>query len=163
MARHAFLVVLEVDPIGLHHMYSHLPHHCTIMHWFRTGASVEQTVEAIAPVLAKTPAVELRAGEPALFGPNHDVPVHLIEPSKILHELHLRVLSTLSGVEIVHTEPSYTAAGFHPHVTTQSEGDFPTSSKHVSRHASIIEAHDIQRVKGKEAVVKIELGTKVYG
>jgi 2'-5' RNA ligase len=155
---HAFLIALEIDPIELHHVYKNLPRHCTVMHWFRISGSAKEVLKCIRPVIAESLPIELVAGESSLFGPDRDIPVHVIRPAKSPHDLHMRLLEALSKLPIDHTSP-YVGADFHPHVTTQKrEGTFPIGSKYVATNAYLIEAHDPEHIADKGAVAKIPLG-----
>lgn len=93
------------------------PGHVTLASNFVTDATVDELVCAVraARVLGEPLVVQL-AGT-ALFGPNHDVPVRLVQPTRVsaLHDRLAGELEPLPG--FVADEPSYWRSGYHPHLT----------------------------------------------
>lgn len=104
------------------------PAHVTLASNFRTAATSERIVEVVADAAAAAEPLSVRVGGQALFGPDHDVRVRLVESEQAV-SAHGRLADQLESFpDFVADEPEYWRDGYRPHVTlgpsvTATEGD----------------------------------------
>ncbi|MDP3999818.1 MAG: 2'-5' RNA ligase family protein [bacterium] len=91
------------------------PLHITVVSPFETG-DPETVRNAIGVVVESIRAFHVTAGNRALFGPNHDIPVNEIRGSAELSRLHENLIRALDR-QITLKNPRYALAGYRPHVT----------------------------------------------
>ena len=159
-AMRTFLVALEIEPVEVGQTYDALPLHCTVMHWFRTGASAEDLLDVVAPIVESTSALKLTAGPRDLFGPSqgpHHLPVNRLQPTEALAVFHGRLLEGLETLGVVHTEPEYTGDSFVFHVTMQHGVRFDEGQTHLATVAYLAEAQDQKRIARKHIQIKVDL------
>ncbi len=119
-----YLIVLPVDPLNLFILGKEyasgepLPPHCTVMPWFTLKNDHDyklfsRELDAYASILRQ---VELISQEPAQFGPNNDIPVHVLEDTYELRLLHDRIFYLLAGCAVFHNL-QWVNVNWRPHVT----------------------------------------------
>lgn len=119
-----------------------LPLHCTIIYWFQLGYG--HTLEEITTSLQGIASMEyfedviLVSKEPALFGPENDVPVHILERREHLTLLHTLVFTLLATVRSLPSELKWAGAGYSPHVTSTDQ-EFLPGTEHHPRELVLIE------------------------
>jgi hypothetical protein len=140
-----YLVVLPVEPFTRgrsHPTGQSLPLHCTVMHWFRLHPEVSfAALNNKLTVLAcwvETGSIELVSQEPALFGPENDVPVHVLERNERLNLLHTELLLFLASIKSAPEQRKWVGAGYRPHVTSTDKA-FAPGQKYVSKHLVLVE------------------------
>ncbi|MFC4242384.1 2'-5' RNA ligase family protein [Gryllotalpicola reticulitermitis] len=93
------------------------PAHVTLASNFRVTASVSDVVAAMLTACADSGPLDLHFAGTAMFGPDHDVPVRLVE-SDAVRALHHRLADRLEPMGgFVRDEPAYWRAGYRPHLT----------------------------------------------
>lgn len=136
-----YLLFLAIDPCKLGAGYpagTLLPLHCTVMHWFafRDGHTFSSLHEnLVRMVRRKNPAwigLNMVSKEPELFGPNDDVPVHVLERNDALFALHARIFRILEPCA-THTERRWIGANWRPHVATTTH-EFPPGTEYTPRY-----------------------------
>ncbi|HET8581074.1 MAG TPA: hypothetical protein VFL98_01240 [Candidatus Paceibacterota bacterium] len=150
-----FLIVLPIEPIMPDTAYAAgtpLPMHCTLMPWFRWAADGAETsalmflLEGLAGDRTKG-ALQLVSAGPDMFGPNGDVPVHVLSRNRELELLHTRLLISLAMYRVRFRDLAWLGAGYRPHV-----GDVRVT------------AHDAGRTFAADRIVLIsrnEAGAKI--
>lgn len=118
-----------------------LPLHCTMMRWFRFGRS--DSWEKISKYLGDLPpsrfkGIELVSKKPALFGPDTNVPVHVLEKNKPLLLLHTEILSLLKEADSLPSEIELVGTGWRPHVTS-TDKEFLPGTRYVPDKLMLIE------------------------
>ncbi|MFF1571810.1 2'-5' RNA ligase family protein [Leifsonia sp. NPDC058292] len=109
------------------------PGHVTLASNFTAAAAADQITEVVAEAAPAAEPLSVRFGEHALFGPNHDVRVRLVE-SKQAVSVHSRVADHLESLPgFAAEEPAYWRDGYRPHLTlgpsvTATECDRETAS-----------------------------------
>ena len=93
------------------------PLHVTVVAPFLTDAAPAEIMAAIEAATRHQPALTVRAGEDALFGRKHDVPVTLIQPDEDLSRLHHTLVAAIRPFAATPDGPGFTAPGFSAHVT----------------------------------------------
>jgi hypothetical protein len=151
-----YLVLLPVEPFRRFDSYpagKSLPLHCTVMHWFRirSAASYVALNKKLALLASKVDAgaIELVSHEPALFGPNNDVPVHVLQRNERLNLLHTEILLFLALIKSVPEERRWVGAGYRHHVTSTDKA-FGPGQKYVPKHLVLVE-----RGEDKNKIVSI--------
>ncbi len=129
-----YLFMLPLEPMAPGDVYpssASLPLHCTVVHWFHLGGMMEITlcnkVFALASGVGQK-HLELVSKEPALFGPQEDVPCFVLERSEQLQLLHTEMLLALAETRCVFTELRWVGAGYRPHVTSKDQKVFAAGS-----------------------------------
>ena len=74
-----------------------------------TKVSLEQSV------------ITAMAGEDAMFGRRHDVPVTLIQDNEQLNGLHAALVDAVRPFAANPEEPAFTGPGFRPHISMKNE------------------------------------------
>lgn len=97
---------------------SEWPLHITLLANFLIP-EVELLKTKLADFAKHAKPLAITASGEALFGPNKDVHVSLIEPDKSILELHDGLLSTAMELGAVFDEPNFNGAGYRPHATIQ--------------------------------------------
>lgn len=141
MTRYA--VVALFDPLDIDATISRRewPPHVTLASNFATVASADHVVTLIGANILVEP-LNVRVGAEELFGPNHDVPVRLVDAprAEVVHERLASHLPALAG--FAPEEPAYWRAGYRPHLTlgpsvAAREGDLL-----IARHIAVVEIRE---------------------
>lgn len=109
------------------------PAHVTLASNFTTAATPDRIVELVTEAIPTAEPLNVRFCQQALFGPNHDVRVRLVDSEQAVSG-HIRLadqLESLPGFAV--EEPAYWREGYRPHVTlgpsvTATEGDRETAN-----------------------------------
>jgi len=136
--RHLYLLTLEVIPLKVGEAYDELPLHCTLMHRFWSSLSPEELTAAVHDLFDGTPPLTLNAYECKLLGPKQ-VAVSLLELTKELDALNMRLYELLNQLTVEYTAPEWVGKGHVFHVTERENARLEIGSKHVSKAAYLIE------------------------
>lgn len=126
----SYAVVALFDPL---HVGTSLdrrawPAHVALASVFTTASAPERIIHVVADADPAVEPLSVRFGEQALFGPDRDVPVRLVDSAEAV-EAHLRLADRLESLPgFVADEPAYWRDGYRPHVTlgpsvSAAEGD----------------------------------------
>lgn len=142
--------------------YSMLPLHCTLVHWFRTGAE-QKLVEQLSRIIYRFPPQGLLVGEEAIFTghtKNGSIPVAVNKVARTpsLERLHGRVCDLLDSLSAEYSAPQYVKDGFNPHVTHQSGVGLRPNSTHTSRAVYVVGADAPEYGNARHVVAKFDLG-----
>lgn len=129
----------ETEYIIFHDYREHMPEgetpkkwpmHITLASWYVLDTTESQemidTVQSIA--LNCTPFL-FKAGEEAMFGPNNDTPVTLINDLEgMLSKLHITLLEDLGkiGCRFINSDSDWILSNFKPHITHMAGEEVPT-------------------------------------
>lgn len=109
------------------------PAHVTLASNFTTAVTPDRIFELVAEAAQAVEPLSVRFGEQALFGPNHDVRVRLVDSEQLI-SAHRRLADLLESLpDFAAEEPAYWRDGYRPHLTlapsvTATEGDRETSN-----------------------------------
>ncbi len=141
-----YLLVLPIEatPMGVRYPQGEsLPLHCTVMPWFRLGQ--DYSFEELNHDLHRL-TIEHREGEIELisrrlefFGPNVDVPVHMLEKNNELNLIHTELLVLLAHAGCRLTEFRWIGAGYRPHVSNTKSSIFKPGTRHIAHYLTLIE------------------------
>ncbi len=154
---HEYLVVLPIEDMLAGSAYGpneSLPLHCTLMQWFTLGEKADP--DSLADELASLAAavcegyIALASGDPALFGPENDVPVHVLVRDSVLDLLHTRLLCSIVEKGGAVKNLKWTGAGFRPHVSTVNGRTFGPGAQHRAQSLVLLQrdAKKNQKVLG---------------
>jgi 2'-5' RNA ligase len=121
MARAGDLIVvhmLEQQAVGSYFDRKRWPLHITLLPWFgATQPQHEPLRRGLSQLALTMPPITVAVGEQAMFGPNHDMPVHLVANKTELQSLHQALLGLTKLLQLPMQNPQYTGPDFTPHVS----------------------------------------------
>jgi len=144
-----FLFVFEIEPIVAGEVYERLPLHATLVHWFKTDLSANEVLALTRDVFEKAAPIELVSEAPALFGHEHDIPVHTLAYNARVRALHWKLLQKLFHARVDHTEPKFIGHGYSPHVTPRPGRAFVPGSRARVTYVYLVEILDAPRPNRK--------------
>lgn len=134
-----YIVVLTFtdEPIVRCEPGESLPLHMTLMPWFEfIGIGGEQRLKEIVAYLAShvTEPLQLLSLHRAWFGPEENVPVHVLERTDRILNLHASLYYALAFYGSVPHEQRWVGTGFRPHVSDH-RGEYlaPGHTAHAQR------------------------------
>ncbi|MFC9560251.1 2'-5' RNA ligase family protein [Agromyces sp. NPDC056965] len=133
-----YVVVLPLSPLTADASFTvaDWPLHVTLVEPFLTDRPPQLIAAALSGVALEARAISSTAGEPALFGRRHDVPVNLVRDGGEIAALRTKGLAALAaaGIEIIHPR-----ADFRPHVTAKRHGRLSLGDRVVLRQLALID------------------------
>ena len=154
---HLYLFTLEAVPLMVGKVYNPLPSHLTLMSRFRSELSPDELTNAVEPLFAQSPPIELRLGNSVDLGPKK-TPVHLVEHTKELRELHAKLRNFLDTMSVTYEYPQFVGDNHKPHISKRQNDGFAQGHEQTSRAAYLIEVE----IKGEEHLrlicTKFDLG-----
>ena len=133
MKTYAVVALLQPLDIGITISRQAWPAHVTLASNFTAAATADQIVAVVTEAAPSDEPLSVRFGEHALFGPNHDVRVRLVDSEQAV-SAHSRLTDRLEALPgFAADEPAYWRDGYRPHLTlgpsvTAAEGDHETAS-----------------------------------
>lgn len=126
------------------------PAHITLASAFITSAPIERIIGAVESADPLAEPVIARFGTSALFGPNRDVPVLVVQSAQAtaVHGRLTDELGTLSG--FTPEEPAYWGDGYRPHLTL---GASVTAVEGESRSANFVAIAELDESGAKVVAV----------
>jgi len=150
-----YIVVLPISPFKIGPYTGKSSLHCTLFHWFRLSSHMSESdmlpvLQQLRTMLCLNETV-LVSRAPALYGPNSDIPVHVLEYNPTLHHAHQHLLEYLRHQECELPREDWIGECYSPHVTSSNGKVFATGTRHiVSSVAMLCKDED-----GKKLVVQI--------
>lgn len=137
------LVLLPIEKMSIGDMYPQgkLPLHCTLMPWFRI---LEEHLRGLRDKLMSLASsvteksIVLVPERQESFGPDKNVPVHVLRQDERLSLLHTEILVFLAERNSLPKELRWVGAGYQPHVTPTG-GWSMFGTHHISKHLVLIE------------------------
>lgn len=153
----AFMIFLPIDPMSVGLEFKSAPLHCTLMPWFQTSASVAEIEQLIRNKCSKYRSLTLISGEPALFGPENDIPVHVLEPNLDLQTLHLELFDALNanGARFL---DRYAGPCYQMHVSNHKGRVFGPGMRLTVKKAHLIRPVDEKDLSRKRVAAEIDFG-----
>jgi hypothetical protein len=126
------------------------------MHWFelRSNLALGAFQLWLQGEAKDREPVELVSDQPALFGPDENIPVHTLLRNGALALLHTEIFRYLVATRSEPSERRWVAAGYRPHVTRVGEKEFHRGSRYLAKTIAIIE-RDHSKVKRVIAVYEL--------
>ncbi|WP_130176753.1 2'-5' RNA ligase family protein [Cryobacterium sp. SO1] len=128
------VVVLPVEPlrVGERFTVAEWPLHVTVLPPFLTDAAPGDIIHAIRAAVLGRESLTVVAGEDALFGRRHNIPVTLMLPHDGLTGLHRTLVAALRPFAAEPDERACTGSGFRAHVTHK-----PPARLHPGAHVTL--------------------------
>ncbi|WP_123704697.1 2'-5' RNA ligase family protein [Curtobacterium sp. PhB130] len=131
----SYAVVALFDPLDVGAVINRRawPAHVTLASNFVTSASTSGIARAVYEAAPVDAPMRVHVGEQALFGPNRDVRVRLVDSNQAV-SVHNRLADQFESLPgFVPEEPAYWRQGYRPHLTlgpaaAAGEGDRETSN-----------------------------------
>lgn len=111
-------------PSGFNFLAKEWRPHVTLLQPFALGGSPEEFVGELDKLATATEPFEVKIEGRALFGPNKNIPVALLQPNDAIVNLHSRLIDMSYSVGAVFDTPKFINAGFRPHVTVRGSNGF---------------------------------------
>lgn len=137
-----FLLSMPIDNIEIGTRYRQLPLHCTLLQPFVTANDVRSLASGLTKVLQKHCPVMLKATDTALFGPNDNVPVHKVELTPEIKDLHQSIIALLEATNAQTKNPEWSGDGYQPHVSNLPNRTFEIGSQKLVEGVVLIEILD---------------------
>lgn len=117
------VIVLPLWPLHVGDTYpvAQWPLHITVLPPFLTSAAPAEIAQAMTKVALEQDSITAVAGQDALFGRRHDVPVTLLLENDRLHAVHAALVEAVRPFAADPAEPAFTGSGFRPHVTVKDD------------------------------------------
>ncbi|MBM7829947.1 2'-5' RNA ligase [Agromyces cerinus] len=133
-----FVIVLPLSPLTAAESFTvaDWPLHVTLVEPFATDRPSEVVAAALGRVARDASAITSTAGEPAMFGRRHDVPVTLIRDGGEISALRGEALSALAAAEV---ETGHLRTEFRPHVTVKRHGRLERGDRVLLRQLALID------------------------
>jgi len=74
-----------------------------------------------------------------MFGPDEDIPVHILKRTNVLHNLHFDLLTILEKETVRIRHPEWHGRNYTPHITIKASRPLPIGAIHVSRRLYLSE------------------------
>jgi hypothetical protein len=118
-----------------------LPLHCTVMPWFTPSQSLAfpDLDREISSIARRAPEQDLVSEAPELFGPEKNIPVHVLAENRALRRMHDLFLAFLTGEGCAPTDSLAIGKNYRPHVTDSHGQSFPPGAKHHARCVVLLE------------------------
>lgn len=131
----------------------HSPQHLTLMQPFTPNFTM--ATGAAEEVKTMLEPFEVHVAEQVMFGPNHDIPVRLIEPVDSLRLLHNALVVALEQRDIDLTRIDYIRNSYKPHIAVKP------GAPEIAKGQTFLVNHIAVMGKGKNArtvLAKMSLG-----
>jgi 2'-5' RNA ligase len=154
MKSYAVVALFNPMEIGTTISRQEWPAHVTLASNFTALAPIDQISGVVAEAAASAEPLNVRFDVQALFGPNHDVPVRLVDSEQAV-SVHSRLADQLEALPgFAAEEPAHWRDGYRPHLTlgptvTAREGDRETAScvavvEILDRNAKVLALFHVQ-------------------
>jgi len=115
------------------------PAHVTVASNFRTAAAPDQITDAVTEAAPSAEPLSVRIGEHAMFGPNQDVPVRLVDSEQAVG-VHRRLADQLESLPgFVAEEPAYWRDGYRPHLTLGPSVTALDGERQTANYVAVVE------------------------
>ena len=133
-----FVVVLPLSPLttGGSFTVADWPLHVTLVEPFSTDHPVEVVATALGEVARGARTITSAAGDPALFGRRHDVPVTLVRDGGEIADLRAKALAALDAIGVELGRPRIE---FRPHVTVKRHGGVSHGDRVVLQQLALVD------------------------
>lgn len=118
---HKYIVVFMLDKPVTGERFTKWPLHITLKPWFQCADSTEKVINQLGELAKNTKSFKVRTGERAMYGPEFDVPVRLVEKTSELAELHARICYLLTKNKCHSENEEYSRENYSPHITVRGD------------------------------------------
>ena len=152
------VVVIPLEPLraGTRFAVHEWPLHVTVVPPFSTHASVDDVARVIAETSSAVAPFEVTAGEGAMFGRRHDIPVTLVEDDARLTDLHDALVGALAPLASMGGR-TLQQAQYRPHVTSKGDRHAITGEVLMLAQLALVDMAPRSSPGGREVLATIEL------
>ena len=136
MARFVVVLPLSALTAGESFTVAAWPLHVTLVEPFATDRPDELVTAVLGSVAREARTIISTAGESALFGRRHDVPVTLIRDGGEIAALRAKALTALNAAEI---DAVRLRTDYRPHVTVKRHGGVSPGDRVVLRQLALVD------------------------
>jgi len=139
----------------------HSPQHLTLVPTFEPNLSM--AVDAVEEVQTMFDPFEVHATRQAMFGPDYDIPVYLVEPIDDLVLLHAALVTALEKRKMDLTHTRYIRDEFQPHIAIKANSPGITEGQNflVDHLAVMGKGENVRTVLAKMVLGKSNDGEKL--
>ncbi len=138
MNRYAIVALFTPLDLGATISRREWPAHVTLASNFTTVASTEEIIGVVDTDTLAEP-LDIRIGKYELFGPNHDVPVRLVDSTRSV-TVHGHLAKRLEALPaFAPEEPAYWRSGYRPHLTLGPLVAPVEGNREVASHIAVVE------------------------
>lgn len=125
--------------VGARYPRSAWPAHLTLAPNFHVDMSPTRFLSSVRAVCVGIEPMKIRFDGAALFGPEQDVPVQVVDSAEVV-AMHVRLADALEAYPgFAAAEPMYWRAGYRPHVTHVAALSTPQGSEAALEHVAVAE------------------------
>lgn len=135
-----FTLGIEVGAVVLGKTFQRMPLHCTLIHWFCSDREPSEIERCVIEAAMTQPKTVLRSLGPSLFGPDKNIPVHILEKNRELEDLHMNIFNALNDLLVTFTHPAYVGPEYKPHISDSEGAYFFTGSEMLAERIYLVEA-----------------------
>lgn len=148
-----YFYVFLTEDLQVSEQSKHTPQHITLIPPFI--AEEQDVLEVAKETIVDFNPFDVELGGQAMFGPNKDIPVILIQPNEILNMLHMALTNRLKNRQIdIYKiyKNQFTDDQFTPHITLKKLYPEPDTSRPITvDHIAVIKkAKNIKTILAKE-------------
>ena len=137
----SYAVVALFDPLEIHATISRSewPAHVTLASNFNAASTLDRLLDLVNQAAAAAEPLNVRFGEQALFGPNHDVRVRLVDSEQAVG-VHIRLADLLESLPgFAAEEPAYWREGYRPHLTLGPSVTATAGGRETANSVAVVE------------------------
>lgn len=125
MTQHAYILVHLAEPhkpgFTFRRYADPWPLHITLVPWFSVPESEAALVDALRAAARTVAPSDVQVGAQAMFGPNADIPVNVIDDQVVVRCLHLVFMDAVESQQAVFNGYPYVRSAYHGHITRQTK------------------------------------------
>lgn len=157
MQKYVIVQFLEDTPVGDEFDMSEWPLHVTLVANFAVNLPQNKVIEHFNHIVAQQCVCESKAAEDDYFGPEKQVHVTVLEPTKQLMDIHLNLIAYIKKLDAVFDEPKYLESGYRAHATIQKIQTLQLGDKVRIEELSLIDMFPGQNIKKRKVLSKLKL------
>lgn len=153
--------MLPVQPlrVGDSFAVAEWPLHVTVLPPFLTDSAPGDIADAIRGAVLGREPLTVVAGEDALFGRRHNIPVTLVLPDEGLTLLHHTLVAAVRPFAAEPDEPAFTGPGFRAHVTHKPPARISAGQSLTLGQVALVDMLPRAHTAGRTVLAAHTLGT----
>lgn len=159
MQKYVIVQFLEDVPVGVEFNMSDWPLHVTLVANFAVDLPQDKVIEHFEHTVSLQHTCVSMTTEYDYFGPEKQVHVAVLEPTKLLMDMHLNLVEYLKTLDAVFDEPKYLESGYRAHATIQKTQKLQLGVKVVINELSLVDMFPDQNIKKRKVLIKMKLIT----
>lgn len=149
---------IDIKATPVNFTASEWPLHITLLANFQV-TDIDSFKHELAELSKQYTAFTVRANGEALFGPQQNVKVSLIEPSDAILALHNELLSMAIRRKAILDEPGFAGTGYRPHATIQAKHRLQDQEVVKIDSLSLVDMYPGEDFQRRQVIETYQLGT----